>query len=136
MVNKLGKRGMCRFIISDIILRLANTILNVFPTYRRRISYGCFMSIGKSQMWVRDIKSRLKLSKAYLKTDYKAHVSMESECADHCRVFALSDPESNSTLSGICRHEHTKSCTSCDEIRNVLAEVEATISLSPEIQFR
>ena len=29
----------------------------------------------------------------YHKTDFKAHVSMESKCAYHCCKFALSDAE-------------------------------------------
>ena len=60
---------------------------------------------GKSSAWVQGAKDRLKAGKSHFKTNFKIRVSEESQCADHCRVFALSDPEDH-----LCEHEHTKSC--------------------------
>ncbi|CAH3041925.1 unnamed protein product [Porites lobata] len=54
----------------------------------------------------------------------------ESQYADHCRVFAFSDPEDH-----LCEHEHTKSCQSCDNIKNVLEEIELVLS-SRDLHFR
>ena len=85
---------------------------------------------GKSSAWVQDVKERLKAGKSYLKTNFKIHISEESQCADHCRVFALSDPEDH-----LCEHEHTKSCQSCDNIKNGLDEIELVLS-SRDLHFR
>ena len=42
---------------------------------------------------VSELAKRLNDSKRYLKTEFKVNCSAEeSECADHCRIFALSDP--------------------------------------------
>ena len=87
---------------------------------------NAFLFAGKSPSWTRDIKRRLKAGRYYLKTDFKVHVSTESLCADHCRVFALSDTDCD--LKGTCLHEHTLSCASCDDLRNVLAEIEMALS--------
>ena len=78
---------------------------------------------GKSSDWVQDVKDRLKAGKSHLKTNFKIHISKESQCADHCWVFALSDPEDH-----LCEHEHTKSCQSCDNIKNGLDEIELVLS--------
>ncbi|CAH3019314.1 unnamed protein product [Porites evermanni] len=87
--------------------------------------------LGKlSSAWVQGVKDRLKAGKSYLKTNFKIRVSEESQCADHCRVFALSDPEDH-----LCEHEHTKSCQSCDNIKNVLEEIELVLS-SRDLHFR
>ena len=50
---------------------------------------------------------------------------MESECADHCRVYALSDTDQD--LMKSCRHDHSMSCASCEGLRNVIAEIEAAL---------
>ena len=78
------------------------------------VTLACLFK-GKTSAWVQGVKDRLKGGKSYLKTNFKIRVSEESQCADHCRVFALSDPEDH-----LCEHEHTKSCQSCDNIKNVL----------------
>ena len=72
------------------------------------VTLACLFK-GKSSAWVQGVKDRLKAGKSYLKTNFKIRVSEESQCADHCRVFALSDPEDH-----LCEHEPTKSCQSCD----------------------
>ena len=42
---------------------------------------------------VTELAKRLNDGKRYLKTEFKVNCSAEeSECADHCRKFALSDP--------------------------------------------
>ncbi|CAF3765947.1 unnamed protein product [Adineta steineri] len=51
----------------------------------------------------------LKRARLYLKSDYKVHVSRSSGVADHCCVYALSDPEKKD-FSHDCDHEHTESC--------------------------
>ena len=94
------------------------------------VTLACLFK-GKSSAWVQGVKDRLKAGKSYLKTNFKIRVSEESQCADHCRVFALSDPEDH-----LCEHEHTKSCQlSCDNIKNVLDEIELVLS-SRDLHFR
>ncbi|CAB3997608.1 Hypothetical predicted protein [Paramuricea clavata] len=51
----------------------------------------------------------------------------ESECADHCRCFALSDI-SDKDFQKQCSHSsHHISCERCNELRLVVDEVEACI---------
>ena len=45
--------------------------------------------------------SILSTGKNYLKSVYKSHVGPEQLCADHCTVFALSDPVEEK-FSGEC----------------------------------
>ena len=48
---------------------------------------------GADKRRVSELAKRLNDSKRYLKAEFKVNCSAEeSECADHCRIFALSDP--------------------------------------------
>ncbi len=60
-------------------------------------------------VWVNQQQKALRLSKVYLKTDFKVHVSLKSDTADHCTQLALSDPE-NPNLQLPCNHAHTTDC--------------------------
>ena len=59
---------------------------------------------GLEEDTAKDICSRLKFAKTYLKTDYKIHVSRADPCGDHCSVYALSNDEQE--YHGHCDHEH------------------------------
>ena len=50
-------------------------------------------------------------------------MAMESEVADHCRSFALSDPN-NSLFQEKCDHDHAEICCECYKLNNVLADIE------------
>ena len=112
-------------------------LLTQFSIYERHylkkrvVTLSCLFK-GKSSAWLQGVKGRLKAGRSYgnLKTNFKIRVSEESQCADHCQVFALSDPEDH-----LCEHEHTKSCQSCDNIKNVLDEIELVLS-SRDLHFR
>ena len=61
---------------------------------------------GASPEWGANTKEKLDQAKRYLKTDYKAHCKEESSpCADHCRVFALSDAN-DEAFKQDCEHWH------------------------------
>ena len=47
---------------------------------------------GAGATWTRDTLRSLSAGKNYLKSVYKSHLEPEEACADHCTVFALSDP--------------------------------------------
>ena len=48
---------------------------------------------GDKRSRVTELAKRLNDGKRYLKTEFKVNCSAEeSECADHCKKFALSDP--------------------------------------------
>ncbi len=59
--------------------------------------------------WMNQQQKALRLSKVYLKTDFKAHVALTSNTADHCTQFALSDPK-HPNLQIACDHKHTAGC--------------------------
>ena len=57
--------------------------------------------------------------KNYLKSVYKSHLGPEEPCADHCTVFALSDPVEEKFSSEFC-HDHNQECPECKGIADVL----------------
>ena len=64
----------------------------------------------------------------YLKTTYRNHCKEDdSKCADHCRVFALSDA-GDTDFQKICSHSHKVKCEDCEKLKNVLEEGKGAIS--------
>ena len=79
---------------------------------------------GMNRQWCAEVKERLKSEKRYLKTNYRVHCNPEEAlCPDHCRKFALSD-EQDPDFQEKCSHQHTENCNECQNLRNVLDEVE------------
>ena len=61
----------------------------------------------------------------YLKTTYRNHCEEgDSKCADHCRVFALSDA-ADTDVQKVCSHSHNVNCEDCEKLKSVLEEVKA-----------
>ena len=57
---------------------------------------------------------------------------MESEVADHCLTFSLSDPK-NSCFQGKCNHNHDEVCYECNKLTGVLSTIkEACAELQSE----
>ncbi|VDI38611.1 Hypothetical predicted protein [Mytilus galloprovincialis] len=69
-----------------------------------------------------ELIQQLKSGKEYLKGDYKLHISPNSECADHCIKWGLSDPKVPNYQSK-CDHDHSIKCDRCDNISSVLIKV-------------
>ena len=70
------------------------------------------------------MKKSLQDGKRYLKTSYRCHCEQDqSECGDHCRKFALSDP-TDPHLQEQCTHDHNETCPHCDNINVCLHEIE------------
>ena len=64
----------------------------------------------------------------YLKTTYRNHCKEDdSKCADHCRVFALSDA-GDTDFQKVCSHSHNVNCEDCEKLKSVLEEVSGVIS--------
>ena len=64
----------------------------------------------------------------YLKTTYRNHCKEDdSKCADHCRVFALSDA-GDTDFQKVCSHSHNVKCEDCEKLKSVLEEVKGAIS--------
>ena len=82
---------------------------------------------GVELTWADKITKDLKANKRYLKTDYKAHISSEERCKDHCTTFSLSD-RSNAEFSGSCNHEHDLSCHECSRLTNFIEEINAKLN--------
>ena len=98
-----------------------------------RFSFLFFGSTGLDEQIAKDMKALLMSAKNYLKTDYKLHVSRVEPCADHCSVYALSTSESE--YLGKCEHEHNVSCDRCEELRNVLVDLQLSLS-SSAVKYR
>ena len=48
---------------------------------------------GAEEGWGKTTDCKVKEVKRYFKTDFKAHMSQEEHCADHCTTYSLSDPK-------------------------------------------
>ncbi|KAK3738657.1 hypothetical protein QZH41_007870 [Actinostola sp. cb2023] len=81
---------------------------------------------GAGVSWGREIGRALTAGKLYLKGEYKSHLGPDECCADHCTVFAVSDPE-RKEFSSVCDHSHDLFCAECQSIKNVLKDIEETI---------
>ena len=82
---------------------------------------------GRSLEWVRNTIDGLTNLKRHLKSTYRLHISSESECADHCDVYALSDPGSEE-YSQRCDHTHDASCNDCDRFEQLFNTMKASFA--------
>ena len=83
--------------------------------------------VGADKEWSSQTWKRLKDSKLYLKTTYRDHCQEESACPDHCRVFPLSDAN-DADYQTLCNHEHDHACRDCDSLKEVIQEIQRSIS--------
>ena len=82
---------------------------------------------GADKRRVRELAKRLNDGKRYLKTEFKVNCSAEeSECPDHCRKFALSDPV-DPCFNHQCLHSHNMLCEQCEQLKATLDEMEESI---------
>lgn len=81
---------------------------------------------GANATWTRDTLWSLSAGKNYLKSVYKSHLESEEPCADHCTVFAVSDPVEQK-FSGECCHNHNQACPECQGIVDVLKDIKDTL---------
>ncbi|KAK3713984.1 hypothetical protein QZH41_017105, partial [Actinostola sp. cb2023] len=82
---------------------------------------------GKGMGWTKDLQSRLRATKRYLKNDYKVHVSQVATVTDHCRLFALSDPKDAAFQVECVDHDHNDCCDRCDLLAATLDEIELAL---------
>ena len=79
------------------------------------------------QRRVTELAKRMNDGKRYLKTEFKVnHSAEESECEDHCRNFALSDPV-DPCFNHQCSHSHSMVCGQCEKLKATLDEMEESI---------
>ena len=85
------------------------------------------VSFGVNATWSQSMVKRLRAAKEYLKTEYRVHCQEESSlCADHCTVFALSDP-GDKDFQVKCSHEHALLCDDCELLKSTLQEIECEL---------
>ncbi|KAK3731075.1 hypothetical protein QZH41_007964 [Actinostola sp. cb2023] len=90
--------------------------------------------LGADSTWCKEARNGLMSGKRYLKTEYRAHCRVdESNCPDHCRHFALSDPQ-NKDFQDVCTHEHLGSCDECERLKKTIQSIVDEIE-SPLISF-
>ena len=84
--------------------------------------------LGAEKDWCKEVGKRLQESKLYLKSTFRNHCEEDdSKCADHCRVFTLSDA-GDTDFQKVCSHGHNVKCEDCEKLKNVLEEVKGAIS--------
>ena len=82
---------------------------------------------GVDPEWAMNVKEKLDDGKKYLKTNYKVHCKEDgSPCADHCRVFTLSD-SSIEEFEHKCSHQHNLQCDMCESLKSVVEEIEISL---------
>ena len=82
---------------------------------------------GADKRRVTELAKKLNDGKRYLKTEFKVNCSAEeSECADHCRKFALSVPV-DPCFNHQCSHSHNMVCEQCEQLKATLDEMEESI---------
>ena len=82
---------------------------------------------GAEEGWGKTTECKVKEVKRYFKTDFKAHMSREEHCADHCTTYSLSDPK-NTEFKGECKHKHDVECERCESLEEVLKDVKDKIN--------
>ena len=82
---------------------------------------------GAEEGWGKTTECKVKEVKRYFKTDFKAHMSQEEHCADHCTTYSLSDPK-NTEFKGECKHKHDVECERCESLEDVLNDVKDKIN--------
>lgn len=90
----------------------------------------------------RELIKELQISKNYLKTEFKGHITRHSMVADHCIAHALSD-QSSTAFSALCGEPHNAHCQECDSLTAIMQKISAAINqsdLSPmekaDLQFQ
>lgn len=76
--------------------------------------------------WVKETQESLCQIRHYLKSDFKIHISLENQCADHCRTYALSD--STLEFKKKCFHKHNMTCDRCDMSKDTLSAIRTAVS--------
>lgn len=66
-----------------------------------------------------ELKGKIDTLKLHLKSGFRSHLRPESNCAQHCKQYALSEEE--------CQHAHTSTCESCDIMYTVRTEIQNLI---------
>ena len=72
--------------------------------------------------WEKETKQQLSDAKRYLKADFRLHVSKDERCADHCTMYALSEPN-DPPFKGTYSHVHDIRCDACRDIETVIKQI-------------
>lgn len=91
--------------------------------------------IGLDRQEADKLRESLANAKKYFKTEYQNHCKdTESQCADHCRKFGLSDP-SDPDLQEKCAHQHVLRCPQCDDIYSCLQKINKIVKDGKDLSF-
>ena len=58
---------------------------------------------------------------------HQVHVCKDSTVPDHCRKYALSDPN-DKAFQTKCNHQHFNTCDRCDALSSVLHEIDGALA--------
>jgi hypothetical protein len=73
-----------------------------------------------------ELKKALHESRNCLKNNYKLHIEISSEVADHCLKYGLSDRR-DSDWQENCSHTHNMECDQCLLLKSTLNDLRSTI---------
>ena len=82
---------------------------------------------GLSNESANQLKLDIENAKQYLKGQFPINVSNESSlCADHCRMYSLSDPKKE-MFRKKCDYEHSNKCSNCNQLDSLFENLDNTI---------
>lgn len=91
--------------------------------------------IGLEKREADRLRKSLVNGKKYFKTEYQSHCQdSESQCADHCRKFGLSD-QFDPDFQEQCAHHHVLRCAQCDNITSCLQKMHKIIKTGKTLNF-
>ena len=78
--------------------------------------------------------TQLTNGKRYLKGEYKVNCADDtgSTIADHCRLFALSDPIEKFYQEN-CNHEHDRRCDDCEKLKKALTDSSKILKIAANL---
>lgn len=77
------------------------------------------LNVGLQEPEISELNRMIDNLKLHLKSGFRSHIRPESNCAQHCIQYALSEEE--------CQHVHTNKCEYCEIMYRVKAEVKKTL---------
>lgn len=85
----------------------------------------------------KNLMQLIKLGRNYLKVGYKQNVNQDnSNCATHCRLFALGHPSEKSLMANCHHSNHTMSCLKCNALLGLLDRMDEILESMKSSEFK
>ncbi len=79
-----------------------------------------------------DLIGPLRAARQHLQGSYATHVTKESNVADHCITYSLSDKETDGRFSKACGHDHNETCAVCSRMHKTFQAAKSMLEKARE----